>query len=110
MVAEPGDLFSVAGMNVLVTGAGRGLGLEISSSLSRAGARVFGTSRDADTAAEISSRLGTPPLVLDQRDPLKIAEFVSRLFDEHGPIEGLVNNAGVNRPKPSSEVTIDDWD
>jgi NAD(P)-dependent dehydrogenase (short-subunit alcohol dehydrogenase family) len=110
MTVEINELFSVAGMKVLVTGAGRGLGFELSSSLKLAGAQVFGTSRDEKTAAEISARLGTPPLVLDQKNPAEISEFVRKLWDEHGPIEGLVNNAGVNRPKPSSEVTAADWE
>tara|TARA_B110000503_G_scaffold135861_1_gene217174 strand:+ start:6191 stop:6952 length:762 start_codon:yes stop_codon:yes gene_type:complete len=110
MTVEINELFSVSGMKVLVTGAGRGLGFEISSSLQRAGAQVFGTSRDEETAAEISARLGTPPLILDQKNPAEIAEFVRRLWDEHGPIEGLINNAGVNRPKPSAEVTAADWE
>ncbi len=110
MTQDPSELFSVAGMKVLVTGAGRGLGLEISTSLHGAGAEVFGTSRDEETAAEISARLGTPPLVLDQRNPSEISEFVRSLWVQHGPIDGLVNNAGVNKPKPSSEVTAQDWD
>lgn len=110
MTGEIDGLFSVAGMKILVTGAGRGLGLEIASSLHRAGAQVFGTSRDARTAAEISDRLGTPPLVLDQKNPAEVSEFVRNLWEEHGSIAGLVNNAGVNRPKPSSEVTAEDWE
>jgi NAD(P)-dependent dehydrogenase (short-subunit alcohol dehydrogenase family) len=109
-MATVDELFSVEGKKILVTGAGRGLGLEISSSLQRAGATVFGTSRDDKTAAEISQRLGTPALVLDQTSPTEIAKFVRQLWDRHGPIEGLINNAGVNRPKPSSEVTAADWE
>lgn len=103
-------LFSVEGMKVLVTGAGRGLGREISTGLKRAGATVFGTSRDSATAMDISSRLGTPPLVLDQTDPGAIDELVRKLWDAHGPIEGLINNAGVNRPMPSVDVSPADWD
>jgi len=110
MTQDPSELFSVSGMKVLVTGAGRGLGLEISSALHRAGAEVYGTSRNDETAAEISARLGTPPLVLDQRNYSEISEFVRSLWDQHGPIDGLVNNAGVNRPKPSAEVTAEDWE
>lgn len=104
------DLLSVEGMKVLVTGAGRGLGLELSTGLHRAGAIVFGTSRDRKTAEEISSRLGTPPMVLDQKEPAGIADFVRNLWEEHGPIQGLVNNAGVNRPMPSVSVRPEDWD
>jgi len=110
MSEKASDLFSVEGMAVLVTGAGRGLGREISTGLQRAGATVFGTSRDSETAEEIGSRLGTPPLVLDQTDPEAIAKFVRNLWQAHGPIQGLVNNAGVNRPMPSVDVSPADWD
>lgn len=110
MTRNLSELFSLEGRKILVTGAGRGLGLEISDSLHEAGAQVFGTSRDIETATEISTRLGTPPQVLDQKDPEEISKFVRELWSQFGPIDGLVNNAGVNRPKPSSEVTPADWE
>ena len=111
MMAENQDgTFSVSGMKVLVTGAGRGLGLELSTALHDRGAQVFGTSRNKRTAHEVSDRLGTPPLVLDQNNPREVVDFVTKLFAENGTIDGLVNNAGINRPKPSADVTPEDWD
>jgi len=48
--------------------------------------------------------------VLDVGDPESIAGVVAEVSDAIGPIRALVNNAGVNVPRPFLDVTQDDWD
>jgi NAD(P)-dependent dehydrogenase (short-subunit alcohol dehydrogenase family) len=98
------------GKRILVTGAGRGLGRAIADDLAGLGATVFGTSRDHATAVEISERYGTPPLEVDLGRVDEITEFVPALLETSGGIDMLVNNAGVNIPKPAVLVTEEDWD
>jgi len=105
-----GNSFSLANKKILVTGAGRGLGASISKTLVAQGAHVWGTSRDPGVAQQLARELGTAPMVLDQNDVGSIAGFVKDLMDVTGGIDGVVNNAGINRPKPSLEVSVDDWD
>jgi NAD(P)-dependent dehydrogenase (short-subunit alcohol dehydrogenase family) len=94
----------------LVTGAGRGLGKAIADDLAESGATVYGTSRDAATAQLISERYGTPPLAVDLSSAGNISGFAESLQQASGGIDLLVNNAGVNVPKPALELTEDDWD
>lgn len=102
--------FRLDGKTVLVTGAGRGLGRAIADGLAEHGALVYGTSRDVATSQEIAERYGTPPLSIDLADPAAIPAFVSGLLELSGGIDLLVNNAGVNIPRPAIDVTEQDWD
>lgn len=103
------DLFDLSGKRVLVTGAGRGLGRALADALADRGAVVFGTSRDAETAAAIAERYNTIPLILDAQDLDGAQHFIETLTGEVGLLDALVNNAGVNIPKPSTEVTSTEW-
>ncbi|MDP9695852.1 UNVERIFIED_ORG: 2-deoxy-D-gluconate 3-dehydrogenase [Arthrobacter globiformis] len=102
--------FRLDGKKALVTGAGRGLGKAIADDLAGSGATVYGTSRDAATAQQISERYGTPPLAVDLSSAGNIGGFAESLQQASGGIDLLVNNAGVNVPKPALELTEDDWD
>ncbi|PNH80736.1 SDR family NAD(P)-dependent oxidoreductase [Arthrobacter sp. AFG20] len=102
--------FRLDGKKALVTGAGRGLGKAIADDLAESGATVYGTSRDAATAQQISDRYGTPPLAVDLGSAGSISGFAESLQQVSGGIDLLVNNAGVNVPKPALELTEDDWD
>ncbi|KRE68654.1 2-deoxy-D-gluconate 3-dehydrogenase [Arthrobacter sp. Soil736] len=102
--------FRLDGKKALVTGAARGLGKAIADGLAECGATVYGTSRDADSARRISERYGTPALPIDITETDEIRRFADYLMEESGGIDLLVNNAGVNVPKPALELTAEDWD
>ncbi len=100
----------MTGKTALVTGAGRGLGLAVADALAKAGATVYGTSRDETTAQRVADRYGTVPLVVEMTDIPSIRRAIARLVDRSGGVDYLVNNAGVNVPKPAVDVTEADWD
>jgi 2-deoxy-D-gluconate 3-dehydrogenase len=102
--------FRLDGRKALVTGAGRGLGRAVADGLAELGATVYGTSRDPAVGRALSERYGTPSFPLDVADVASIEETVSALLEVSGGIDLLVNNAGVNVPKPAVEVTEADWD
>jgi 2-deoxy-D-gluconate 3-dehydrogenase len=102
--------FRLDGKKALVTGAARGLGRAIADGLAESGATVYGTSREAQSARLISERYGTPALAIDLTEHAKIAWFADDLMQESGGIDLLVNNAGVNIPKPALDLTTEDWD
>lgn len=102
--------FRLDGKKALVTGAARGLGKAIADGLAESGATVYGTSRDAESARVISERYGTPAFPVDITEPTQILQFAHDLMRESGGIDLLVNNAGVNVPKPAVELTTEDWD
>jgi NAD(P)-dependent dehydrogenase (short-subunit alcohol dehydrogenase family) len=102
--------FGLDGKRILVTGAGRGLGRAITDALRELGATVYGTSRTAAGARDIAERCGTAPLVLDVADVGSLAAFVDELNRTSGGIDMLVNNAGINIPKPATMLSENDWD
>lgn len=102
--------FRLDGKKALVTGAARGLGKAIADALAESGATVYGTSRDVESARLISERYGTPVLPVDITKPSQILQFADELTQESGGIDLLVNNAGINVPKPALDLTTEDWD
>jgi len=85
-------------MVVLVTGARSGFGKLASVELARRGHTVYAGLRDPDTAGplmEAASGLDVRPLGLDVTVPAQREAAVARILDEHGAVDGLVNNAGI---------------
>ena len=90
----------VAGGRVLVTGAGHGLGFAIASAFAQVGAHVIVTDVSAERVQHAVHQLkqaghSANGYRLDVTAPAQIAEVRSRLNAEAGPIDVLVNNAGV---------------
>lgn len=82
----------------LVTGANRGLGLEISRQLAAAGMTVVTAAREPKRAEEAAAAMPGGrgvPLRLDVRDSQRIPVAVSELLSALGRIDVLVNNAGI---------------
>lgn len=104
---------SVAGKVVLVTGAASGMGRAIAHLFADEGARVAVTDLTEDgvttVADEISAAGGTAlPLVLDVTDPEAIVAVTDRVRAELGPIDVLVNNAGVSVGGPVDGPDFED--
>jgi NAD(P)-dependent dehydrogenase (short-subunit alcohol dehydrogenase family) len=99
----------------LVTGASRGIGRAIAVALAAAGAAVACAARSRDqvdaAAAEITAAGGRArALRLDVTRPEEIAAGVEEIAGALGPIDVLVNNAGIAMEKKTTEVTDEDWD
>lgn len=76
---------------VLVTGGGRGLGLDIARDLAARGLRVFTGVRDVDATP---SRPGLEKVRLDVTDPESVAAAVRTVRGAEGRLDVLINNAG----------------
>src|SRR5262245_54161715 len=83
------------GRVVAVTGGARGIGLAIATALNRAGARVAIGDLDADLARQQARALDAVGYPLDVRDEDSFATFLSGVAADLGPVDVLVNNAGV---------------
>ncbi|KAI8946742.1 hypothetical protein F4801DRAFT_563384 [Xylaria longipes] len=106
------NLFSVDGLVAVVTGGGTGIGLMIARALEHNGAKVYILGRREDvlkTAAKQNAIHGNIiPIVADVTDKETLGAVVSRIGEETGYINLLVNNAGtlgrrhnaVSRPSP----------
>ena len=105
----------LAGTNVLVTGAGQGLGLAIGQAFVAEGANVsflYNSSKDgAEAAASAARTAGLKAIAVgaDSRDRASVEAAVAATAEAIGPIQVLVNNAAATQSKPFFETTEEDW-
>ena len=99
---------------ILVTGASRGIGRATSISLARAGHRVFATMRDPFNAPELGAiaRDESLPVIVSTMDvdsDDSVRRGVSAIMAEHGPLDVLVNNAGIERRGSVEELDLKEF-
>lgn len=105
----------LTGTNVLVTGAGQGLGRALGIGFAREGANVafhYNSSADGATAAAAEAvELGVKAIAVggDLRDPDAVARIVDTTETDLGPIGVLVNNSAVTKKQRFLESTPQDW-
>ncbi len=107
---------TLQGKVTLVTGSARGIGAAVADALGAAGAQVAIADVDAagakDGAERIAQAHGVPTIGVEldvtRRD--SIAAAVARVEQELGPLDVLVNNAGIDIVKPFVDSTEDEWD
>ena len=97
----------------VVTGAGRGIGAAIATSLSEAGVEVILAARSREQIERLASeiiRAGRPAtaIVCDVTDEASVAELARRA-SEVGPVGVLVNNAGAASSSPVLRTSLDEW-
>jgi acetoacetyl-CoA reductase len=94
----------------IVTGGTRGIGAAISRGLKAAGCTVAATYHGNDAAAaKFKGETGVAVFKWDVADPAASAEGVSQVEAELGPVEVLVNNAGITRDGMFHKMTYEQW-
>lgn len=97
----------------LVTGGSRGIGRAVASTLADQGWTVAFTWREREEEARrVAEELGDRgrPFRFDLRDRARAGDLVREVEEQVGPIEGLVNNAGVRRDGLLATLADDAWD
>ena len=97
--------------HVLVTGASRGIGAAIAREFARRGARVTVVARTSGPLQELADEIGGHALAADLFDPGQVRDLVRRAEESGGPIDVLVNNAGMETTKSlldTSETEVDE--
>ncbi len=95
----------------LVTGGTRGIGAAISVALAQAGRRVIASYAANDEAAQrFQAETSIPVLRFDAGNFEECRLAHDRIVAEHGPVEILVNNAGITRDATLAKMTRDMWD
>lgn len=109
-------LFDLSGRVALVTGSSRGIGLAIATGLLRAGAHVVlnGMNRDRlsrarDALAREFGEQAVAAAAFDVTSPEQVAAGIDAVETGVGPIEILVNNAGLQHREPLLEVSLQNW-
>jgi len=110
------DLFRLDGRRALVTGGAKGLGRVIASSLAEVGADVVLVSRTVAeceaSAVAIAAETGRRAvgLAADVSKADEVERLVDRAHEALGPIDILVNSAGINIRGPIDDLKEEDWD
>jgi len=84
------------GKGVLVTGSTRGIGRAVAEAMAAAGADVRLVARNAEALADLAGRVAGTAHPCDLTDPQSVDGLVDRIEAESGPIDVLVNNAGID--------------
>lgn len=106
---------ALEGKVAIVTGASRGIGFAVATSLARMGAKVSMCARDAkrlEKSADELQRAGAEVLAvpLDVTRSSELVSLVEKTERALGPVEVLVNNAGIGKFASVQDVTETDWD
>lgn len=99
----------LGGKTVLITGASRGIGEAIAQQCADAGARVIGIARNAELLQTAMAKIGGAAMVCDLSDAAAVRGLIARVESAHGPIDVLVNNAGIDHTDyfaNASEVVV----
>ena len=103
--------FKLQGKRALVTGSTQGIGFAIARGLAREGAAVVVNGRDEaktrDAAEKIAAATKAPVTGI-AADVGKAAE-IDKLLDKLGPVDILINNAGIFEPTPFFDITDSEW-
>jgi NAD(P)-dependent dehydrogenase (short-subunit alcohol dehydrogenase family) len=107
--------FDLTGKVALVTGASSGLGVHFARTLAAAGASVAIAARRADRLASLQAELQSAgakavAVELDVQSGDSITTAFAAAEQALGPIDIVVNNAGISIVKPALEMPVEDWD
>ena len=105
--------FSLTGRRIAVTGANAGIGQAIAVAVAQAGGESIGLGRSAmdETAARIEALGGRfAEARCDLSDHAAAQAALDGIWESHGPLDGLVNNAGIIRRADAVDFTEADWD
>jgi NAD(P)-dependent dehydrogenase (short-subunit alcohol dehydrogenase family) len=108
------ELTTLKGKVILVTGAARGLGAAICRILSEEGAILVATDVNAplleESVANILAAGGKiASYAMDVTDESSVEETLQSVMEEHGKIDAVINNAGIDYTKSIEELSYDEW-
>jgi gluconate 5-dehydrogenase len=107
-------MFSLKGKTAIVTGAGRGLGEEISKALAEMGAFVFCGGRNVEPLLKLCTSINelggaSTPLVFDVSNEEDATIAINRVAAEKGHLDILVNNVGARDRRQLDAFKLDDF-
>jgi len=95
----------------LVTGGTRGIGEAIATTLKNKGYEVVANYGGNDAkAAEFTKRTGIPAIKFDVSDFDAVQDAIKNIEEKYGPVDVLVNNAGITRDGTMHRMSFEQWD
>ena len=108
------ELFDLNGQVAFITGGSRGLGVPMAKALAAAGAHVVLAARDRSKLDSVVADIGraghkASATAFDLTDEEACVGAIADTVAEHGRLDILVTNAGMNIWSPLEETTLEDW-
>jgi gluconate 5-dehydrogenase len=109
------ELFDLTGKRALITGSSKGIGYALAKGLSGAGAAIVINGRDEERLTTAARKLEgegveASKAVFDVTDPAAVKAGVEKIETEIGPIDILINNAGMQHRGPLEDFPDEAWD
>jgi NAD(P)-dependent dehydrogenase (short-subunit alcohol dehydrogenase family) len=100
--------------SVLITGTSKGIGMEAALAFGRAGHKVYATMRNPSQSPELAEaarreKLPIAVSTMDVDSDESVSRAIATIHKDHGPIDVLVNNAGVERSGSVEELLLADF-
>jgi gluconate 5-dehydrogenase len=107
-------LFDLSGKTALITGSSQGIGLALARGLAEHGASVILNGRDETKLAAAKQQLAADgftahAVAFDATDHASVANGIDKIEAEIGPIDILINNAGMQHRSPLEDFPVDKW-
>lgn len=108
------NYLDLSGKTAIVTGASSGLGYQFCKALAENGAKVAGFARRIERLKQLETEITQNggqflPIQCDVMDEDAIKQSVKQVADTFGRIDILVNNAGAIAYRPTTELSLKDW-
>jgi len=102
----------LTGKVAVITGAAHGIGAALAEGFAAEGMRIVAADVDRDGAHATASRIGASAEAahVDVADEASVATLADRVFETHGAVDLLINNAGVFQGGLSWERSVADWE
>ena len=107
-------LFSLKNKRALITGSTQGIGLSLAYGLAASGAAIVLNGRNEERVRETAAKMRAEGhtvdyVVFDVTDQAAVQAGIERVEREIGPIDILINNAGIQRRAPLEDFAAESW-
>ena len=103
-------IFDYTGRTVIITGAARGIGLELAKFFNAAGADTIAVDFDGDVLEAAVAGLGITTISADVSKTEDVQRVVNTAIETFGRIDVMVNNAGILRDNVLWKISDEDWE
>jgi NAD(P)-dependent dehydrogenase (short-subunit alcohol dehydrogenase family) len=104
----------LSGSVAVITGGGRGIGAAIAAALAAEGCAIVVAARSADEIERVAAGLRKEDarawaMRCDVTDPVSVRKLADATAKQAGPVDILINNAGLAHSAPLARITLEDW-